>query len=403
MNERGGGNPSLSQRELMQILLAVATFDGKVTTQCCQSILKNTHILRDSGHKVTPFFNSGNVYIARARNICVHYFLASDCTDLIFVDADVAFDDDAMLKLLKHDKDIVAGIYPLKQEKLEFPMTLKFDEVTQNCKEEETGLVMATMVPTGFLRIQRRVFEKMIAHYPMEKDHEEIYSFFDTGQIFPNDNSWYGEDTTFCKRWIAMGGELFIEPTINFTHTGVHHYKGNMHDYLMGRKVRLDYNTEGLKGWTSEKELGALSVLALRSKDVVEIGSWKGRSTKTLLESCKGTVYAVDHWNGTTTDISGDLAKAEDVFKEFMENVGSYQNLKIIKSSSVTAAESFNGKKVDMVFIDAGHTYEECKEDIEAWLPKCTKFISGHDYSYDSVKRAVDEKFQNVNVMDQLW
>jgi len=66
-------------------------------------------------------------------------------------------------------------------------------------------------------------------------------------------------------------------------------------------------------------------------------------------------------------------------------------------------ASWFNGNKASMVFIDADHTYEGCKRDIEAWLPKCEHIMCGHDYNWPDVKKAVDEKFSNINVIDSLW
>jgi hypothetical protein len=88
-----------------------------------------------------------------------------------------------------------------------------------------------------------------------------------------------------------------------------------------------------------------------------------------------------------------------------MKNVGHYPNLKVIKGDSIETAKSFNGKKVDMVFIDGEHTYEGVKADIEAWLPKTKKIICGHDYSdkWPGVKRAVDEHFENIKVADSIW
>ncbi|MBV6340451.1 hypothetical protein [Candidatus Magnetobacterium casense] len=201
--------------------------------ECVESLLTNTHALRDNGHNVMPYIHSGDCYIARARNMCVELFLNTTCTDLIFVDSDVAFDKDAMLKLLKHDKGIVAGAYPYRKTGLEFPVVLKFDEATNNCLDEKTGLVSATGVPAGFMRINRRVFEQMASHYKMERDSRGLCTFFDTGKLF-GDNVWYGEDATFCKRWVEMGGEIWVEPNINFKHIGTQKFEGNYFNFLSG-------------------------------------------------------------------------------------------------------------------------------------------------------------------------
>lgn len=222
---------------MKNIFLAVIAYEGKVVSDCAESLLHNTHVLRSHGYNVTPYFHNGDCYIARARNLCVEVFLQSDCTDLIFIDADVAFDKDAILKLMKHDKGIVAGVYPYRKDQCGYPAVLRFNEAN-NCLDEETGLVMAESVPTGLMRISRYVFGRMIDSYQMERgipaagDKEGFYHFFDTGQLFEGDKTWYGEDTYFCKRWRNMGEDIWIEPNINFSHIGQHKFKGNYFDFL---------------------------------------------------------------------------------------------------------------------------------------------------------------------------
>jgi predicted O-methyltransferase YrrM len=382
----------------MNIFLAITCYNHQLYGECSEAILKNCVSLIKAGHIVTPYY-SNDLYIDRSRNMCVNLFLDSACTDLVFVDSDLAFDDDAILKLMKYDKDIVAGAYPYKKSQLEFPVTLKYDH-QMNCKEEETGLVYATRVPTGLMRIQRKVFEKL----KCEKDERGIEQFFKTGMVVKNDPNWYGEDTYFCRKCIDAGIELYIEPRINFTHIGNQEFKGNYHEYLMKRRAdKLDAVETGIEGWMTDNELNVLKYLASKCDSIVEIGSWKGRSTKELLESCRGTVYAVDHWLGSAGDLTEIATFNKDIYSEFINNVGHYPNLEVLRGNSVEIASQFNDK-TDMVFIDAGHTYEECKTDIEAWLPKCDKIICGHDYSFPGVIQAVNEKFGKPDhVIDSIW
>jgi len=345
-----------------------------------------------------PYFHKSDPFIDRARNVCINMFLSTSCTDLIFIDSDIAFGADSILKLLKHDKDIIGGAYRMRVPELRYPVEFKWDEFN-NCKDEETGYARVVALGMGFVRIKRSVFERMMQHYDIPKDPEGVIQFFRVGMMFPENQKWYGEDVYFCKRWVDMGGEIFIEPDINFTHSGTHDFRGKFLDYLMNG----DAVPNEISGWTSVKELNALAQLASESKSVVEIGSWKGRSTKALLEACKGRVYAVDTWLGTNSDDSVALASYGNIYEEFIKNVGSHPNLIILRGNSAEIAKSFNGNKVDMVFVDADHSYEGCRSDIEAWLPKCQKLICGHDYNYAGVKQAVDEKFENVNVIDTLW
>ena len=65
----------------------------------------------------------------------------------------------------------------------------------------------------------------------------------------------------------------------------------------------------------------------------------------------------------------------------------------MMKMTSVEAAPAITDDTLDFVFIDAQHTYEAVKEDIATWFPKVRPggLITGHDYRWDGVNRAVQE------------
>ena len=145
---------------------------------------------------------------------------------------------------------------------------------------------------------------------------------------------------------------------------------------------------------------------------ILELGSWKGRSTHALLSGLngKGLLTAVDTWRGSVDprDQTNAMAKQEDVLAEFKKNVGQFKNLEICQMESAAAAEKFRaeGRKFDMVFIDAGHTYEEVKRDIELWRPLAKVILSGHDYmpqTWMGVCQAVDECCHRTYKAESIW
>jgi len=162
--------------------------------------------------------------------------------------------------------------------------------------------------------------------------------------------------------------------------------------------------TNNIMGWISDLELQWLYSTAKEMETIVEVGSWKGRSTHALLSGCPGTVWAIDHWLGSKNDDGQIEAKEHDIFKIFKQNVGYFKNLKIIKAYSLEAAVQFEEKSVDMVFIDGDHSYEEVKKDINTWLPKAKKLICVHDYCWSSVRQAIDEAFDIPGVLfESIW
>ena len=78
----------------------------------------------------------------------------------------------------------------------------------------------------------------------------------------------------------------------------------------------------------------------------------------------------------------------------------------IMRMSTHDASRFVPDDSLDFVFIDADHSYEGCKQDIEDWACKVRKggLVSGHDLNWPTVKQAVEEKYpQYVVFNDNVW
>lgn len=139
----------------------------------------------------------------------------------------------------------------------------------------------------------------------------------------------------------------------------------------------------------------SLKELASQVEDfgvIVEIGSYKGRSTCFLGSGKKSTVkiFAIDSWD------SQDMSNNEgDTKNTFLENTKGIQNLTPIRgNSNDVKVISEIPQLVDLIFIDANHNYDFVKQDISIYLPKLKpgKLIAFHDYGNPcGVKQAVEE------------
>jgi hypothetical protein len=159
----------------------------------------------------------------------------------------------------------------------------------------------------------------------------------------------------------------------------------------------MKYDVSDIQGWMSDVELGWLFVCASGVGSVVEIGSWKGRSTHALLSGCAGPVIAVDHFNGSPSEIDAAHAEAKEgkIFDEFTKNVGHFKNLTVLQMSSEQAASHFQPKSIDMVFIDGDHV-DGVRQDITLWKPVCKVLLCGHDWGQGEVKAACKELLPGV-------
>lgn len=164
----------------------------------------------------------------------------------------------------------------------------------------------------------------------------------------------------------------------------------------------MEKYTNNIEGWMSEEDLQYLYNTSKKMSSIIEIGSWKGRSTHALLSGCKnGIVYSVDPFTGNKED--NTLSDPDIIYSQFLQNVKSFSNLKSLKMTSEKAALLFNENSVDMIFIDANHSYASIKEDIDLWLPITRKVFCGHDYGYPDINKALFEKFKEVEIVDSIW
>lgn len=221
----------------MHPVFAVPCVSHTVSTEFFYSFFASSHLLAKAGIVHNVINVNGDCYLASARNRLVHKFFTEfpEATDLFFLDDDIGWDDAAApLRLLQDDVDVVAGVYPKKQEKLEFPVQM--DESAGHLVQTPSGLFKALRVPTGFLRIKRHVLEKMAAASPLYTQQMPDGSKAEIAEIFQmgvKDGLWWGEDFDWSNKWRAMGGELWVDPTIEFTHSGRKQWKARLWDSAM--------------------------------------------------------------------------------------------------------------------------------------------------------------------------
>lgn len=169
-------------------------------------------------------------------------------------------------------------------------------------------------------------------------------------------------------------------------------------------------NKKLIDGWFSENDMKSYNQLVgmIKNGTMVEVGSYLGRSTASIVETAEKNnikIVSVDLWE-LNAKLFESYGSRVPKLKEFRKNVPS---AKIIQLESLTAAQCFRPKSLSGVFLDADHSYEAVKADIEAWLPliKNGGWIAGHDYCFGwrGVKKAVKECFGRdyKRLKDTIW
>lgn len=293
-----------------RVFLAVPAYDnpgGLLTFS-----LFRAHIdLQNAGFDVELGILLGDCHVDDARNALVNDFLKSACDDLVFLDADVGFQSADLIRILSVDRDIVGGVYPKKSDREEYPVWLKDGPRWA----DEDGLLEAVGFCTGFMRIKRHVLEKMAAESAeyIAASGEAIREVFKREIIDGVRNSG---DIAFCRRWVAMGGEVYVDPSCYLEHRGPKTWAGTLGSYLRreagieleagiarildGVETDSDYMELAIEwgndAWAAGPELLKMCVMVARQVKgcVLETGS--GLSTLIMAAANKDlTIHALEH------------------------------------------------------------------------------------------------------------
>lgn len=219
------------------VFFATPCYGGLVTDQFFLSMfrLSQTFMRYGINFRITTLRNES--LITRARNILTAMFLESDCTHLMFIDADIEFQPEDVIRALAYDKPIMAAAYPKKTLPIQYAINFKFLDIEKKQVRVENGAVEVLDASTGFFLIKRETIEKMVDAHPElhyrndsnidPKLNKYCYALFDT-LIDPEDSRYLSEDYTFCRRWQKLGGEIWLDPNTKLNHVGSYTFQGDV-------------------------------------------------------------------------------------------------------------------------------------------------------------------------------
>ena len=207
--------------------ICMPCYGGQLTESCFMSYIKWSNICRQLNINWTLETMTNESLISRARNTLTAQFLNNPVgTHLMFIDADIGWEPWHLLVLLNHRKPVIGGLYPMKS----LPVKWCVNGVDGG-EEGAEGLQEVSKTGTGFMLIERGVFEKLDAHpatKPFANDiglppelNPYMKTYFDTAV---RENRYYSEDWTFCENWRDLGGKIFVDKRVLLKHTGSYVY-----------------------------------------------------------------------------------------------------------------------------------------------------------------------------------
>jgi hypothetical protein len=239
-------------QSIPNIFVATPCFGGMATQRYVHSMIGLMNRGTEAGYAVTLQMLGHESLITRGRNTLVAMFLDSSATHLMFIDSDIGFDPLEAEQMLKFNQDVVAGMYPLKlmewdaaatcrarngEDPATAPIRFVGAPLPEGQREWRGAFVTAEFAGTGFMLIRRNVFERMIEAYPhthytaahissSAPATRNLYALFDC-MIEEETSHYLSEDYTFCKRFRAIGGKVWLNTHSNLVHVGSFDYSGS--------------------------------------------------------------------------------------------------------------------------------------------------------------------------------
>ena len=258
---------NIEEMRKMKIFIATPMYGGMCNGIYTKSLVETVSQLQNQGIPSQLYYLFNESLITRARNYCVHNFLKSDATHLVFIDSDIgwsAMDFMYMLHLMSENPDklrVFCGLYPKKaiawEKVLKAAKTGQFDEtpweleqvagdIAFNPRAEDYPDGVAPVYEpikikegaTGFMFIERSVFEEYAEAHPellYTPDHlregefklgEQITAFFDC--IINEESRYLSEDYMFSEYCTKLGIDIWALPLVELMHCGAHIFRGSL-------------------------------------------------------------------------------------------------------------------------------------------------------------------------------
>jgi hypothetical protein len=220
------------------LFIGLPAYDFKVSLKLAVSLARFAQMAPQHGIDINIGSICGCSVVSRARNLLVKDMLDAGSDYLMFIDSDINFEPEDILRLMAWAQDtkkgIVAGVPRVRDVNKTYIADLDHDEngdLTMN----GMGLVRAKRVATAFMMIQRSVITDMMTAHPdwnyLDKRCEkEVPALFD---FKLTEEGYIGEDFLFCDRARELGYEVWIDPTISLGHMGVQEYTGNFGEDIL--------------------------------------------------------------------------------------------------------------------------------------------------------------------------
>ena len=241
---------------MAKLFVSTPMYGGQCFGLYHQSLIQLNNLLKTTGSECVMSLMMNESLITRARNALTHNFLKTDCTHLMFIDADIRFNPGDIPPMVDANKDIICGIYPKKEINWQSVKDAVDRGVPVDQLKHHTGSFVVNLVEysptvtvpinqpveiwnggTGFMLIKREVFEQLADKVPSYINdvtdlsgsikNDEIKEYFATS-IEEGTRRLLSEDYHFCNIWRKAGGKVWAAPWAQLSHIGTYAFDGQL-------------------------------------------------------------------------------------------------------------------------------------------------------------------------------
>lgn len=217
----------------MSIMIGLPCSGGIVSEKTTLGLfnLGKSFVRNNIDHGLLTLTNSS--LITQARSKIANFFINNTEHEyLFFLDSDIGFKPEDVIKLLSHQLPIVSGAYPMKIIPERYCIDVSQPEQRQGDLLKINGNGM------GFVLIHRQVFIDIAKQYPglkyIPSDYhsdtphtpEEINNSYHYFAEHQTQNGFMSEDKSFFYRAQQVGYNIWLDTSIHLNHTGYHIYQG---------------------------------------------------------------------------------------------------------------------------------------------------------------------------------
>ena len=217
---------------MKKVVFCVPTLT-KPYQQTLDSLAASIPLIQRAGWEDGMVSEVGCPYISAARSTMLRKALDAKADVIVFIDHDLSWKPEDLLKLIETEGDVVSGTYRFKREPEEYMgQLLSNNDGTPIVRED--GCVEAFCIPAGFLKITKEGVSDFMRGYPELMYGQPYAPCIDLFNHGAHQGTWYGEDYAFSRNWRALGKKIWVIPDLDIAHhTKTEAYPGNLHRFLL--------------------------------------------------------------------------------------------------------------------------------------------------------------------------